>query len=97
MIGYGQPEHSEEERVEWALLAVVLLAWLIGMWTILRMILAAWNAGQRWFGLISPSIVSADYNHKNFRRFACCVAVAVAGVFALNVLWWTGLIKPSLF
>jgi hypothetical protein len=79
--------------VERALLAIILVAWLVGMWTMLRMILAGWNAGQRWFGIISPSVPVASYNGKNLRMFASCIGVAVAAAIVYNALLLTGYIN----
>ena len=77
-----------------AFMALVVGAWLVAMWAMLMMALAALKdpkLGLGWF--LSGSLLLADYNRKYFRIFACAVLIAVALVAILNLLLVTGAIK----
>jgi hypothetical protein len=83
------------------LLALVLAAWLVAMYTMLRMVLAAFMDPEKsiWW-LLSPSMPLASYNRKNLRLFATCIFFMVAVVILFNVLFVTGYIKtddPQIF
>jgi len=70
-----------------ALLALVLAAWLVAMWAMLRMVFAAFMDPDRrsllW--LLSPSMPLAPYNRKNRRLFASSVFFGVAVVIQCAV------------
>jgi hypothetical protein len=76
---------------------LALAAWLVAMWALLRMVLAAFMDPERrsllW--LLSPSMPLANYNRNNLRLFAACILFLVAMVILLNVLALTGYIKPT--
>jgi hypothetical protein len=77
------------------ILAIVLVPWLIAMWAMLTMVIAALTDRKQlsfwWF--FGGSFVLADYNRKHFRIFMTCVLVDVGFVALVNALWLMGWLK----
>lgn len=78
--------------VDSVILAVVLIAWSVGMVAMTKMVLAGRKAGERWW-LISPAVAVAQYNRKNLRIFAACVFVIISAIVVYNALFLMGYIK----
>jgi hypothetical protein len=77
-----------------AFLALVVGAWLVAMWAMLVMVLAALKDPKLSLGwFLSGSLVLEDYNRKYFRIFVCAVLIAVGLVAILNLLLVTGAIE----
>jgi hypothetical protein len=74
------------------ILAVILVPWLIAMWAMITMIVAALNdRNQLSLGsFLSGSFVLADYNRKRFRTFVVCILIDIGLVILVNVLWLSG-------
>jgi hypothetical protein len=76
------------------LMASALIAWLVGMLALFRIWFNGIRAGD--CGLfLTHSVVHASYNREYRGIFAAAILVAVAIVAALNILFFTGHIRPS--
>jgi hypothetical protein len=78
-----------------AIFAIACVPWLIAMWAMVTMIIAALNdRKQLGFGrFFTGGFLLADYNRKYFRIFAMCILVDVGFVALVNALWLTGWLR----
>ena len=71
--------------IELSFVIVIVVAWLAGMWAMIRMWINGIRAGEsKW--TISPSVLLANYNSKYFRICLACVLAAIVAGIAYNFL-----------
>jgi hypothetical protein len=81
--------------MDMVIFAIFLVPWLIAMWAMLTMIVAALNDREQlsFWWLFGGSFAFADYNRKHFRIFAICILVDVGFAALVNALWLMGWLK----
>jgi hypothetical protein len=69
---------------------IVMIAWLVGAWHMIKMWLNGIRIGDTLFPW--PSVITASYNSKNLRIFAASIAVMIVAGIVFNVLLVMGYI-----
>jgi hypothetical protein len=72
------------------ILAIAMIAWLVGAWHFIKMWLNGTRIGDTL--LPWPSVMTASYNSKNLRIFVASIAVMIVAGIVFNVLFAMGYI-----